>query len=68
MAQAMKCDRCGKFYTIENQINILHKRRIGGLSIETSKGNVIQYYDLCDSCISKLLKFMNIKPDDEKQQ
>ncbi len=66
MAQAMKCDRCGGFYTIENRINILHKYQIGGLAIETPKGNIIQHYDLCDSCISKLLKFMNIKPDDEK--
>lgn len=66
MSQAMKCDRCGKFYTIENRVNTLHKRQIGGLAIEISKGNVIQHYDLCDSCISKLLKFMNIKPDDEK--
>lgn len=53
MAQAMKCDRCGEFYTIEKRINILHKYQIGGLAIEPQK--VILY----STMIYAILAYLN---------
>lgn len=61
MAKANKCDRCGKFY--QN-----HTKSTGGKFIDASfvKGIKIMTnfafndYDLCDECIDKLYKFMNL--------
>lgn len=61
MANALKCDRCGKLY--ENYKGI----RIGDrgayyccMSIITSDGWVRRGYDLCPECMTKLVEFLKL--------
>ena len=60
MAKAMKCDRCGDFYTE----NVKHKStrnraaNIDGMCFTDTSGNTIDYLDLCDDCIDKLFEFI----------
>ena len=51
MADAKKCDRCGKFY-IANFVGCV-------ILGENTQGNASKHFDLCDECIGKLRHFMN---------
>ena len=70
MADAKKCDRCGKLYT-----NNTEKRVVDGffspvvfssISIITINNNIVRDIDLCDNCMDDLLTFIEIK-DEEKE-
>lgn len=61
MANAKKCDRCGSFY-IENETipsEYVVNSILGGVNTVTVKGNSDEHFDLCDSCLEKLFKFLN---------
>ncbi len=63
MAEAYKCDRCGKFYDKNKKVTT--KGRISGGIITgivtTSKGDKDEWFDLCDDCIIAFKEFMNGK-------
>lgn len=50
MADAKRCDRCGKFY-------IINKQKFGGCSLKHRTQTM--HFDLCDECVSKLWTFLN---------
>lgn len=53
MADAKKCDRCGKYY-------ITNKQEFKGCSLRHQKYNTQSiYFDLCDECVEKLWSFLN---------
>lgn len=61
MADALKCDRCGKYY----DGNSKHKtfgRIIGGklarICTTDTNGRQDKWFDLCDDCIYDLFNFM----------
>jgi hypothetical protein len=57
MANAKKCDRCGKFY--EKNLEPGYKREIVvGVCFINTLDNSIEDRDLCDECIVKFKKFM----------
>ena len=60
MANAKKCDRCGKYYMDgEKTAHDADGYYIGGITTLSIKGNSITKYDLCDNCIKKLMIFLD---------
>ena len=61
MADAKKCDRCGKFYDENTITKIINgfKYKIGGITVMSTGGSDIFYADLCDDCVKDLNKFLN---------
>lgn len=61
MAEAMKCDRCHKFYLLSDGVEFrptyagLHIFKIEALS---QAYNRVTSYDLCPECATKLVEFM----------
>ncbi len=53
MADAKKCDRCGKFY-VENEQEFVGCTLRHQVHCMESK-----YFDLCDECVGKLWTFLN---------
>lgn len=61
MANAKKCDRCGKFYVFNTKFPA---DQHGDIYIEsvmtmTTGGYHYKNYDLCDDCIEDFKKFIN---------
>lgn len=62
MANAKKCDRCGAYYDTNTEHKI--KMSLGvsvhvtGMSLRIPNNDAFDKYDLCDSCIADLKKFM----------
>lgn len=64
MSNALKCDRCGKYY------DYYFKREVNGVDVRTpniiclyvadTHGNLgeKEYYDLCPECMAKLKEFL----------
>ena len=53
MADAKRCDRCGKYY-------IANEQEFKGCSLRHQKYSTQSiYFDLCDECVRKLLNFLN---------
>lgn len=63
MAQATKCDRCGKFFDHhkdkKSTISFTGYDRENKYYIESEK------FDLCPKCIESLEKWMNMEEDDD---
>lgn len=60
MAEAKKCDRCGKFY-------VYNKHEFKGCNIRHRTDTTQSiYFDLCDECIVKLWNFLTppVETDD----
>lgn len=62
MANAKKCDRCGKFY----EKNILYskivnstKTHVDGVCMTVTAGFHVDPMDLCDDCLHKLGLFLS---------
>ena len=64
MADARKCDRCGKFYTIngDEKTGMVHPstdgRRIFGVRLLSYGDWDFKKYDLCPECADKLTGFL----------
>ena len=59
MAEAKKCDRCGKYYDTNKGKSI---RGIYVNSIKIIAGSSLHMsLDLCDDCIDKLYKFLKLE-------
>ena len=59
MANAKKCDRCGKYYDI-NHAKSMHGNFVTSISIN-STSQYHQVFDLCDECIVDLYKFLGLE-------
>ena len=59
MADAKKCDRCGKFYDKCPKAKSINGRYVQGIRISTS-GPYIEL-DLCEKCINDLYDFLGIE-------
>lgn len=57
MANAKKCDRCGKFYEKNHETGYKREIVVGVCFINT-EDNSIEDRDLCDECIVKFKRFM----------
>lgn len=60
MANAKKCDRCGKFY-VENTrfpVDQHGDYYIGGVMTMTTSGFHYKNYDLCDDCLKDFNEFI----------
>lgn len=60
MANAKKCDRCGKFYLFNKEFLVDHHGDcyIGGITTMTTGGFHHQNYDLCDDCLKDFNEFI----------
>lgn len=61
MAEAMKCDRCGKFYEDNTKVETEGRIKggtIGGVATTTKRGEWDRDYDLCDECVEAFKRFM----------
>lgn len=64
MANAKRCDRCGKFYEyIEDEKKTLFIFKYNSSDI---RGWPDERLDLCNDCYKNLEKFINIKDHEEK--
>lgn len=61
MASATKCDRCGKYYDVNNNTLIGRKQNVtmAGIVTESKDGRYIDSYDLCDECANDFIEFIN---------
>ena len=64
MANAKKCDRCGKYYDKNKGVKSINGCFVRGIRLETS--GPYTDLDLCDSCISELYTFLGL--DKEKNE
>ena len=60
MADAKKCDRCGKFYEKDENRSKKYKRHYA-----LSDNRIGRFVDLCDECKYDLEKFMECKESTE---
>ena len=58
---AKKCDRCNKFYATKTYAGVR-------LTIAKPKSFEFMYYDLCDECAEKLIKFLESSENEEKRK
>ena len=56
MANAKKCDRCGKYYD-KNEARTESGSVLTGVGFITANNHVLDH-DLCDECIDKLKQFL----------
>lgn len=57
MANAKKCDRCGKYYDSSTAVSS-DGTFVNGVAFSTISGRFVEFKDLCDSCISEFKIFM----------
>lgn len=71
MANAYKCDACGKFY-LENEtkIKFLDYRKpttCNHISVISRDGPLDKRFDLCDECLAKILDMLHVESSKEKE-
>lgn len=60
MADAKKCDRCGKYY-------ITNEQEFKGCSLKGRRSNSPSiFFDLCDECAGRLWNFLNYPIEKDK--
>ena len=63
MADAKKCDRCGKYYPVENRFGAIVNPNGGfnGMAFKRQDNyqDVGKYYDLCPTCCHELSNWWN---------
>ena len=65
MANAKKCDRCGKYYD-KNNAKSMNGIFVTSISIKTNPPLYKRVFDLCDECIVDLYKFLGLEGKDEQ--
>ena len=59
MANAKKCDRCGKFYRLEDKnFKTTSSRVVMAARLLDRSGYSLNDYDLCDDCAAALYDFL----------
>ena len=68
MAEAHKCDRCGKYYdnnTVFVKISRLNRSVVvTGVAFVDIDGAAFNAHDLCDDCIVAFIDFLNPATDE----
>lgn len=63
MADARKCDACGKYYDVNQRYETSGRVRGGILkgivTIDSDSGCTDKYFDLCDDCMGHILGFVH---------
>ena len=59
MADAKKCDRCGKYYMDGEKRYTVDSFPVGCIKLMSVSEDCIDYYDLCDDCVKKLMVFLD---------
>ena len=59
MANALKCDRCGKFYTEKEKNFIVPGDILEYIKIYAKNNVLIDIFDLCDDCAEELWNWLN---------
>lgn len=55
MADAKKCDICGKYYDTYSSIKLGDMEFMGcGLSFISEDDNILNHFDLCQECMTKV--------------
>ena len=62
MANAKKCDRCGKYYTDKDKKFTINGYSIYSIGLRTKQGYMELVYDLCDDCTKDLFHFLSNEP------
>lgn len=72
MANAKKCDRCGRFYEKRS----IDCKTINSNFVKNLEGNLLMYevnsssgfyFDLCPICFRELMDFLNLEEVDEEE-
>lgn len=69
--EALKCDRCGKFYTGNKKHRTSGKvfgSKIHGIATFDKYGVIDKKFDLCDDCITDLLESFKGKEINEEDE
>lgn len=67
MANALKCDRCGKLYEHYKGIRVESRGNdYCSMSLYTGDGWKRRDYDLCPECMTKLVEFIKNKEENEE--
>lgn len=66
MADAKRCDRCGKYYVEEEKKYQVDGNILASIKFICSKNCMFGRFDLCDDCAEKLDRFMNKEKEEEK--
>ena len=70
MANAKKCDRCGKYYDENTRFksnNCRYAQRVSSVTEITVGGYHYKNYDLCDDCIADFRAFISGRKLAEKE-
>ena len=67
MADALKCDRCGCFYTFDDKSlrpsANTKTYNVGGICFVSTDGDCLSNMDLCLACTIKLVRFLKNEVD-----
>lgn len=66
MANALKCDRCGNFYTFDDKdsrLSVNKRYKVGGITFMSTSGDYHSEMDLCSECANKLVRFLKNEAD-----
>lgn len=61
MADAKRCDVCGKFYVNEKKKFRINGYNAGVIAILSVNENNLKKYDVCDECAEKVFNFLENK-------
>lgn len=64
MADAKKCDRCGKYYDKNEKHETsgkIHGRKLAGVKTIDTNDCWYNHFDLCDDCLTDLFEFLSGK-------
>lgn len=66
MAEAKKCDKCGKFYEDNKRYHgiINTGNFVNGLTLSVINGIDDKHFDLCDDCVGQVLTLLNVEDID----
>lgn len=66
MANALKCDRCGRFYDFDDKClrpSVNKRYKVGGICFMSTDGDCHSDMDLCLECTDKLVRFLKNEVD-----
>lgn len=66
MAEALKCDRCGDYYTFEpkdDRPSVNKRYKVGGICFVSTGGDFHAEMDLCSKCSNKIVRFLKNEID-----
>lgn len=58
MANAKRCDTCGKFYMHEDKEFTVNGYKVAEVILAANSGGYIERYDVCDECAEKIYNLL----------